>query len=170
VVDIKNYFQIKNYTITNELISTDFNVALIKLVTKLPVQFGHVNGNFYCSGNKLTSLKGAPQTLSGYFDCRDNQLTSLEGSPKSVGGGFYCDNNPLISLEGAPQSVVGIFYLSFSENLPLLRLVRYQHVETFNSQVNVIIRKYFNHKPLKEAILLCQKELIDNGFIGNASW
>ncbi len=170
MVDIKNYFQIKNYTITNELISTDFNVALIKLVTKLPVQFGHVNGNFYCSGNKLTSLKGAPQTLSGYFDCRDNQLTSLEGSPKSVGGGFYCRDNQLTSLAGSPNEVGGDFYLTWIKNLPLLQLVRYKRIETYNDQINEIINKYCNHKPLKEAILLCQKELIDNGFIGNAAW
>jgi hypothetical protein len=49
-------------------------------------------------------------------------------------------------------------------------LVRYKNIQTYDNQVNAIIRKYINHKPLKEAILLCQKELIDNGFVGNASW
>jgi hypothetical protein len=49
-------------------------------------------------------------------------------------------------------------------------LVRYKKIETYNSRVNAIINKYCNHKPSKEAILLCQKELIDNGFVGNASW
>jgi hypothetical protein len=73
-------------------------------------------------------------------------------------------------LEGAPKEVGGKFYLSWSKDLPLLRLVRYKNIEIFNDQVNEIINKYCNHKPLKEAILLCQKELIDNGFVGNASW
>ncbi len=149
MVDIKEYFKIDEYIIKNGLINTDDNVALIKIVKKLPVQFDHVDGN---------------------FDCYDNKLTSLEGSPKSVGGYFRCNNNQLISLDGAPQSVGGYFYCDWSENLPLLRLVRYQNVQTYNDQVNKIINKYSNHNPLKEAILLCQKELIDNGFIGNASW
>jgi hypothetical protein len=212
MVKIKEYFEIGNYTIKDGLINTDSNVLLIKKVKKLPVQFGHVGGkfncydnkltslegapqtvsgtfscsnnkltslkgapksvggNFYCSSNKLTSLKGAPQTLSGYFDCYNNQLTSLEGSPKSVGGGFYCRDNQLTSLVGSPNEVGGDFYLTWIKNLPLLQLVRYKRIETYNDQINEIINKYCNHKPLKEAILLCQKELIDNGFIGNASW
>jgi aspartate carbamoyltransferase regulatory subunit len=232
VVDIKEYFQIKNYTIKDGLISTDDNVNLIKKVKKMPVQFGQVggyfdcynnqltslvgcpesvggyfrcnnnqlisldgtpksvDGDFYCANNQLTSLEGAPEEVGGYFRCNNNQLTSLvgapqsgssfdcannklislEGAPKSVGGYFDCRNNPLISLEGAPKSIGGSFYLTWSKDLPLLRLVIYKSIETYNDQVNEIIRKYCNHKPLKEAILLCQKDLIDNGFIGNASW
>jgi hypothetical protein len=233
VVRIKEYFGIDDYTIKDGLINTD-NVILIKKVKKLPVQFGHVDGNFSCSNNQLTSLagcpnevggyfdcsnnqlislegapksvsggyfdchdnqlislegapksvsgyfdchdnqltslEGAPQSVGGYFYCHDNQLTSLEGAPQSVGGYFYCDNNPLISLAGAPKSVGGSFYLTWSKDLPLLRLLRYKNIQTYHGQVNKIINKYFNHKPLKEAILLCQKELIDNGFVGNASW
>jgi hypothetical protein len=167
---MKEYFQIENYTIKDGLINTDGNVKLIKKVEKLPVQFGYVGGNFNCRNNQLTSLEGAPQSVGGYFDCGINQLTSLEGAPQTVSGYFYCHNNQLTSLEGATKDVVGSFYCDWSENLPLLRLVRYQNVQTYNDQVNKIINKYSNHKPLKEAILLCQKELIDNGFVGNASW
>jgi phosphoserine phosphatase len=193
MVDIKEYFKIKNYTIKDGLISADDDdVELIKKVEKLPVQFGHISAGFYCYNNQLTSLEGAPQSLGGNFDCRNNQLTSLEGAPQSVGGYFYCAYNQLTSLEGAPNSVGiyfdcrynkltslegapkevgGVFYCDWSEDLPLLRLVRYQNVRIFNNdQVNDIINKYSYHKPLKEAILLCQKELIDKGFIGNAAW
>jgi hypothetical protein len=169
VVRIKEYFGIDDYTIKDGLINTD-NVILIKKVKKLPVQFGHVDGNFSCSNNQLTSLAGCPNEVGGYFDCSNNQLISLEGAPKSVSGGFYCGNNKLTSLEGAPKEVGGYFYCDWTENLPLLRLVRYKKIETYNNQVNTIIRKYSNHTPLKEAILLCQKELIDNGFVGNAAW
>ncbi len=234
MVDIKEYFEIKNYTIKDGLISVDGNVSLIKKVKKLPFKFGQIGGYFYCSENQLTSLvgcpnevggdfycnnnkltslvespnkvggnfdcynnklmslAGAPKSVGGYFDCANNQLTSLEGAPQSVGGYFYCAYNQLTSLEGAPNSVGiyfdcrynkltslegapkevgGSFYLSWSKDLPLLRLVRYKKVETYNNdQVNDIINKYSNHKPLKEAIIGCQKELIDNGFIGNAAW
>jgi hypothetical protein len=128
-----------------------------------------VGNGFYCHNNQLTSLDGAPESVDGDFDCRNNLLTSLAGSPQSVGGSFNCSNNKLTSLEGAPKFVGGYFYCGWSENLPLLRLVRYKKVQTY-SRVNEIIRKYSYHKPLKEAILLCQKELIDNGFVGNAAW
>jgi hypothetical protein len=171
MIKIKDYFVIGEYEIVNGLINTDDDLELIKEVKELPLQFGHVGGDFSCRDNQLTSLAGAPQSVGGNFSCYNNQLTSLEGAPQSVGGYFYCaNNNQLTSLEGAPQSV-GSFYYDWSENLPLLRLVRYKKIETYNNdQVDKIIKKYSNHKPLKEAILLCQKELIDNGFIGNASW
>lgn len=62
-----------------------------------------VKGNFYCLSNKLTSLKGAPQSVDGDFNCCGNQLTSLTGGPRRVGGRFHCSNNPLTNLEHAPQ-------------------------------------------------------------------
>src|ERR1700722_10746867 len=45
-----------------------------------------VEGNFHCSGNKLTSLKGAPRAVGGHFWCDNNLLTSLEGAPAVVEG------------------------------------------------------------------------------------
>jgi hypothetical protein len=171
MVKIEEYFQIGDYTIKDGLISTDGNVRLIKEIKELLVQFGHIGGYFDCYDNKLTSLEGSPKSVGGYFVCHNNKLVSLDGAPQSVGGYFDCANNKLTSLEGAPKEVGGVFYLTWSKDLPLLRLVRYQNVRIFNNdQVNDIINKYSNHKSLKEAILLCQKELIDNGFVGNASW
>ena len=69
------------------------------------IDFGYIEGNFWCSDTRLISLEGAPQEVSGYFDCSDNRLTSLEGAPTEVGGWFDCSNNRLTSLEGAPQTV-----------------------------------------------------------------
>ena len=59
------------------------------------VRFGKVSGGFYCEGNQLTTLEGAPRAVSLSFHCGGNQLTSLMGAPQSVGGGFYCENNPV---------------------------------------------------------------------------
>ena len=64
-----------------------------------------VGGSFYCDGNSLTSLVGAPQKVGVDFKCSYNQLTSLVGSPREVGRNFRCDENRLISLVGAPQEV-----------------------------------------------------------------
>ena len=55
----------------------------------LGIRFGKVSGNFYCDGN---------------------QLKTLEGAPRKVGRDFYCDENPLISLEEAPEVIEGEFW------------------------------------------------------------
>ena len=92
-----------------------------------------VNYNFYCSGNFLKSLKGAPRIVRGDFNCYDNCLDSLEYgpeivgeiftcsknklktlkyAPKVVGNNFYCIDNQLEALEGAPEMVNGDFCCS----------------------------------------------------------
>ena len=76
---------------------------------ELPVQFGLVEGNFYCEENPLTSLQGAPSKVGGRFYCSKNQLTSLQGAPSKVGGSFACEKNQLTSLQGAPSEVGGSF-------------------------------------------------------------
>ena len=104
-------YGITNYTINNGLVDVDGDVDLYdENLTKLPIKFGNVSGNFYCSSNQLTTLEGAPESVGDGFYCRNNQLTTLEGCPKSVGGNYYCSKNELTSLEGTPESVGGHFY------------------------------------------------------------
>jgi hypothetical protein len=88
-------------------------------LTKIPILFGHVTGNFDCSNNYITNLIGAPQFVGGNFFCHYNELNSLENAPKYTGGSFYCHNNKLTTLIGASQSVGGRFYCS---NNPLTSL------------------------------------------------
>ena len=75
----------------------------------LGIRFGKVSGDFYCGGNQLRTLDGAPNEVGGNFWCGGNQLRTLEGSPRVVGVGFYCSRNPLISLEGSPEVIKGHF-------------------------------------------------------------
>ena len=105
-------FGIKNYTINSDgSIDVDGDVRLENEgLTKLPLKFGEVTGDFSCHGNKLITLEGAPQSLVRSFYCHSNQLTSLEGGPREVGAYFDCGDNQLTSLEGAPLSVGGYFY------------------------------------------------------------
>jgi hypothetical protein len=88
----------------------DFDCSREGLNDLLGIRFGKAPWNFYCNGNSLTSLEGAPQTVGGDFFCNDNRLTSLSGAPETVGGGFTCSYNNLTSLEGAPQTVDRNFY------------------------------------------------------------
>lgn len=76
-----------------------------KGLTELPdLSYVAVTGNFNCSNNKLTSLKGAPCSVGGSFDCSYNEgLDSLAGAPGLVGGNFTCTDVALTSLEACPQ-------------------------------------------------------------------
>ena len=78
-------------------------------LTKLPINFTEVGESFYCSHNKLTSLKGAPEKVGKSFYCRNNKLTSLVGAPKVVGGNFGCWGNKLKSFKGEPEFIGGEF-------------------------------------------------------------
>jgi hypothetical protein len=69
-----------------------------------------IDGGFYCSYNKLTTLKNCPKNITGNFYCDYNQLTSLEGCPKTINNNFSCNNNQLTSLEGCPENIGGDFY------------------------------------------------------------
>lgn len=68
----------------------------------------YIGGNFYCRGNVLTSFNGAPEKINGDFDCSDNCLESLEGLPQ-IGGSLNCSDNSLTSLKGAPEIIHGNF-------------------------------------------------------------
>ncbi len=58
------------------------------------------------------NLTGLPTFLSKAeveenFWCDGNKLTSLVNCPREVGGSFSCTNNPLESKDGGPDHVVG---------------------------------------------------------------
>lgn len=61
---------------------------------------------FFCSGSKITSLKGSPKSVSDIFSCWDNQLKDFEGAPEEVGS-FLGTFNPLTSLKGIPKKITG---------------------------------------------------------------
>lgn len=118
---------LEEYKIENAVVNKDFTVDVDGNVTlwskgllEIPIQFGRVEGDFRCSDNNLTSLKGSPRWVKGYFDCRWNKLTTLEGGPRKTIREFYCDHNNLTSLEEAPEYVGGNFYCS-DNNLTSLK-------------------------------------------------
>ena len=110
--EICKEYGIKNYTINNDgSIDVKYVVNLIFMdLTKLPIKFNKVNGNFRCSNNQLTSLEGSPKIVNGYyFDCSNNNLKSLKGCPEIVDGTFYCHNNEISSFEHFPKHITGHF-------------------------------------------------------------
>jgi len=115
-------YKIENYTFNDDFsIDVNGHVDLYYLkLTKLPIKFRNVSGDFYCDYNKLTSLEGSPETVGGAFSCSNNKLTSLEGCPKTVGGDFYCNSNNLTSLKGSPLMIEFNFNCSYN-NLTSLK-------------------------------------------------
>ncbi len=95
---------------------TDIGLSNKKLEI-IPVQFYHVVGQFDCSVNQLTSLKGCPQIVGGHFVCYKNQLTSLEYGPQVIKDYFYCQYNHLTSLEYFPEIVTKGVYLYLNTQL-----------------------------------------------------
>lgn len=66
--------KIKNYTINDDFtVDVDSDVVFTYMhLPEIRVQFGVINGNFNCSDNDLTSLKGAPLEIHGDFHCERN--------------------------------------------------------------------------------------------------
>jgi len=128
--------RIKNYTINSDGsidVEGSVNIQLSDL-QKLPLMFNRVAGDFYCSYNELTSLKGAPNYVGGDFYCENNELITLEYCPKYVCGDFNCSNNNIISLEYYPEHVGRDFNI---EQCPIVYIYRnyikyIYNIELFN--------------------------------------
>jgi hypothetical protein len=141
-----------------------------KIVSQLPVQFGHVTGHFHCHKNQLNTLLGCPTRVTESFCCAQNQLQTLEGAPDYVRGNFQCNGNPLKSLQGAPDFVGGEWYLDYDPELPLLRTLNAERVFMWPVPQVVIdtLKKYKGEG--KPGALKCAAELIRAGFMDNARW
>ncbi len=85
-------------------VSRDVRLDSLEL-TEIPVKFNRVDGGFYITRNRLTSLYGAPDKVGGSFSCDYNNLSSLEYGPQQVFDRYSCYDNKLISLKGSPVSV-----------------------------------------------------------------
>jgi len=105
-------YGIKNYTINSDnSIDVDGDVNLEnKNLVELPLKFNKASGDFDCSSNELSSLKGAPKYVGGSFHCDRNHLTSLKYSPQHINMHFNINYNFIRSLEDMPKQVNGIFY------------------------------------------------------------
>jgi hypothetical protein len=135
-------YDIENYTINKDgLIDVYGDVHLHnKELTKLPLKFGDVTGNFNCRINQLISLEGAPKSVGGGFYCDSNKLTSLEFGPKSVGSDFNCNGNQLTSLEFFPKWVGGNFYCYSNPIYNVWRLIIPHN--TWDSQIVELFNDY----------------------------
>ena len=91
-------YGITNYTINNGLVDVDGNVDLSdENLTKLPIKFGNISGDFRCGNNQLTSLKGAPESVGGDFYCNGNNIYKLDFVP-NYKGALYISKTPFYKI------------------------------------------------------------------------
>ena len=118
---IKEFFEVFRSKIKNKILLNDgtwrvkedlFIDSSIKTLDGLNVSI--VDGDFSCSYNNLSSLKGCPKIIKGFFNCERNDIKTLIDCPESVGGGFNCCSNNLTSLIGAPNIVNSNFSCSWN--------------------------------------------------------
>ncbi len=153
------------------------------ITSHLPFKFGKI-GTYLSIGNMgLVSLDGCPDHVQR-IGCDRNNLTSLIGCTTKLTS-ISISNNPLTSLDGLPELTEYII-LTLTKNLPILRLIlipsnvnldiaNFKHEYKFNGEhlKNIIEdnRQLIDQGDNRKSIILkCQKELIENGFIGNARW
>jgi hypothetical protein len=111
-------YKINNYFINPDgSINVDGDVDLQQMkLTKIPLKFNKVSGNFYCQNNKLSSLVGSPVSVGADFNCSINHLVSLEDGPLKVKGSYICTNNILLNLVGCAEEIGGSLYVGDEVN------------------------------------------------------
>jgi hypothetical protein len=174
------------------LVSVTGDVTLLAECNELPVSFDQVRGHFtcthkrlktlvgsprwvggcfFCSGNQLEKLEGAPQRVrGGTFDCASNKLTSLAGAPRWVGDIFNCSDNDLKSLKDMPLHIGSYLIFAYNETLPLCEIITRQIemviIHDVPPGLTSIVEKYQNTG--YSGILPFATELIRAGYGSNA--
>ncbi len=117
--EIKNWLEkhgISNFKILdNNSVNVDNDVRLsnkLANLSKLPLSFNQVKGNFDISDNELVSLIGSPSKVDGDFLAFKNELISLKGCPKEVNGSFIILKNHITNIQYAPSIVKDDFICS----------------------------------------------------------
>jgi hypothetical protein len=76
-------------------------------LSKIPIQFGYVQGYFHCDNNKIELLKNSPREIDESFSCSNNKIISLENGPIEVGEYYDCSKNMLTTLKEIEKVKIG---------------------------------------------------------------
>ena len=134
-------YNITHYVINSDLsIDVDGDVVISNMfLTKIPIRFNRVNGDFNCSYNNLTDLENSPKYVNGFFNCSFNKIKSLENAPIVVSGHFFCIINSL--TDNYCETEIGGCFYSLLEQEQLI----YKNLEVVNyKQWQKIIKRKKN--------------------------
>ena len=95
----------EKYGIEDYIINSDGTIDVNNKVdlrerdlTKIPLKFRNVRGDFYCINNSLTSLVNSPKEVIGNFSFGNNRVSSFKDVP-DIKGYLGCYNNLITSLD-----------------------------------------------------------------------
>jgi hypothetical protein len=130
-----------------------------------------------CTGNmnlkskiKVDQLPVQFDQVGGQFNCEHNNLTTLIGSPTQTGLYFSCVYNPLVSLEGLPDHVGALCWVTWRAQLPLLRLLKLEHLSLKDAPDPVLDIIYKHLGQGKPGAIKAAAKLIKAGYKANARW
>jgi len=140
---------------------------------------------FECDDHKLTSLDYFPGFIGGTASCRDNLIRNFktkEYRTYIVKSTFDMRGNPIESFDGLENFNFEYMRVTRTPDLPLLSLFSYANKDVGvygppgTAGQDVASQIFFKHiheyqegkVNLRKAIILCQSELIKNGFASNA--
>lgn len=106
---LKKHFRVSGDYEVNDDLSVTVNGSVKfftdRALTRLPVRFRKVLGNFSVNDSWLETLDGSPLSVGGSFKAQNCELNSLEHSPREVGETFDVSTNHLTSLAHGPERV-----------------------------------------------------------------
>ena len=145
--------RIENYTINDDLVVDVVGNVILYLVymEQLPIQFGHVKGDFILGENGLKTLKGVPHKVGGDFICGGNMINDLDYFPKEIGFRIMLLNNKLESFTSPLESANNIIWIS--ELMPGLSYLEiddneyYKYDSESYLQWNYYTKNFFDKKP-----------------------
>lgn len=111
-----NKYDIKKYHINSDLSIDVYDDVCLngKDLTKIPIKFNIIYGNFSIIGNFITSLKNSPNTVFGSFYASNCRLTSLEHCPLYIEYTFDLYNNNITEISNFPIFIGGSFDLTLN--------------------------------------------------------
>jgi hypothetical protein len=142
-----------------------------------PIKFDKVVGSFIANQYGLVTCKNLPHTVGGNLLLMGNELKDLTHCSDYVGGVLDLERNPLVSLEGLPSHVGHRVQITYTHQLPLLRLLSIKNNPVVGSAVHLlggppkvkhILKDYQGMG--KPGAIKAAAELIKAGFRENARW
>ena len=153
-------YDIGKYTINKDLtVDVDGDVDLDDFNLKyLPVQFGKVNGYFFCDKNNLNSLKGCPIEIKEEFACSVNEIYNLDGFPKNIGSTIFFDKNPISNFFKLIKWKYVENDSAFSISDKMKSDNRFKKFIEYLIEYNVIINKTIHISRLKDALYMIDED------------
>ena len=151
----------KKYGIEDYIINSDGTIDTYgkidlsyKDISKIPLVFNRVIGNFYCINNSLTSLVNSPNEVIGNFSFGDNSVSSFKGVPDIVKGILGCYNNLITSLDDLVWKNFNRIYIQSNPIALVIGFPMYNQSDALGSaSINELIHNHWINSDKREEFI-----------------